>query len=60
MLTLQILLGAFIIGTIGSLLLLKDGYKEHAKVLFFQMTIAPIGFILLLILVIGLAPISLG
>ena len=56
MLTLQILLGAFIIGTIGSLLLLKDGYKEHAKVLFFQMTLAPIGFILLLIL----APTSLG
>ena len=28
MLTLQILLGAFIIGTIGSLLLLKDGFKE--------------------------------
>lgn len=60
MLTLQILFGAFIIGTIGSLLLLKDGFKEQAKVLFFQGTLAPIGFILFLILVIGLAPTSLG
>lgn len=60
MLTLQILLGAFIIGTIGSLLLLKDGFKEQAKVLFFQMTLTPIGFILFLILVIGIAPTSLG
>lgn len=60
MLTLQILVGAFIIGIIGSLLLLKDGFKEQAKVLFFQMTLAPIGFILFLILVIGIAPTSLG
>ena len=60
MLTLQILLGFFILGTLGSIILLKDGYKEHAKILFFQMTLAPIGFILFLILVIGLAPMSMG
>lgn len=60
MLTLQILLGYFIFATFGSIMLLKDGYKEHAKVLFFEMTLAPIGCILFLILVIGLAPTSLG
>jgi hypothetical protein len=56
MLTLQILLGFFVLGTIGSIILLKDGYKEHAKVLFFQMTLGPIGFILFLILLIGMVP----
>ena len=38
MLTLQILLGYFILASFGSIMLLKDGYKEHAKVLFFEMT----------------------
>lgn len=56
MLTLQILLGFFILGTVGSILLLKDGYYRHAKVLFVDMTLCPIGFLLLLIFVIGLAP----
>lgn len=60
MLTLQILLGWTVLGTVGSLLLLKDGYKEHAKILFFNMTLAPTGFILFLILIIGIAPMSLG
>ena len=60
MLTLQILLGFLILGTAGSLILLKDGYKEHAKILFFQMTLAPIGILLFLILIIGMAPYSLG
>ena len=36
MLTLQILTGWTILGTIGTILLLIDGYKQHAKVLFFQ------------------------
>lgn len=56
MLTLQILAGWTILGTIGTILLLIDGYKQHAKVLFFQITLAPVGFILFLILIIGLAP----
>ena len=60
MLTLQILLGYFILASFGSIMLLKVRYKEHAKVLFFEMTLAPIGCILFLILVIGLAPTSLG
>ena len=56
MLTLQILTGWTILGTIGTILLLIDGYKQHAKMLFFQITLAPVGFILFLILIIGLAP----
>ena len=56
MLTLQILTSWTILGTIGTILLLIDGYKQHAKVLFFQITLAPVGFILFLILIIGLAP----
>lgn len=45
-----------VLGTIGTILLLIDGYKQHAKILFFQITLAPVGFILFLILIIGLAP----
>jgi len=58
MLTLQILLGFFIIGTFGSIMLLKDGYIQHAKVLFFQITLAPIGLLLFMILIIGMAPMN--
>ena len=60
MLTLQILLGYFILASFGSIMLLKDGYKEHAKVLFFFFFLAPIGCILFFFFVIGLAPTSLG
>lgn len=59
MITLTILLVWTILATIGSILLLKDGYVQHAKVLFFQMGIGPVGFMLLLILVIGLAPVNM-
>ena len=58
MLTLQILLGWTILGTLGTLVLLKDGYKQHAKVLFFNMTLGPVGFLLFLIVVLLLAPIQ--
>ena len=56
MLTLTTLAIWTVLGTIGTILLLIDGYKQHAKILFFQITLAPVGFILLLILIIGLAP----
>lgn len=56
MLTLQILMGYFIFGTILSIILLKDGYIQHAKIMFVQLTLGPIGFILFLILAIGCAP----
>lgn len=59
MLTLWILLVWTILATIGSILLLKDGYIAHAKVLFFQMGLAPVGFMLCLILIIGLAPVGM-
>lgn len=60
MLTLQTLAIYFILGTIGSIMLLKDGYTRHAKFLFVNMTVAPIALILFLILIIGIAPMSLG
>lgn len=56
MLTLTTLAIWTVLGTIGTILLLIDGYKQHAKILFFQITLAPVGFILFLILIIGLAP----
>ncbi len=56
MLTLQTLAIYFIIGTVGSLMLLKDGYKKHAKFLFVNMTVAPTSLLLFLILLIGMAP----
>ena len=56
MLTLITLAIWTVLGTIGTILLLIDGYKQHAKILFFQITLAPVGFILFLILIIGLAP----
>ena len=59
MITLTILLVWTLLATIGSILLLKDGYVQHAKVLFFQMGLAPVGFMLCLILLIGLAPIGM-
>lgn len=58
MLTLQILLGWTILGTLGTILLLKDGYRQHAKILFFNMTLAPVGFLLFLIVILLLAPIQ--
>lgn len=58
MLTLTTLAIWTVLGTIGTILLLIDGYKQHAKILFFQITLAPVGFILFLILIIGLAPMS--
>lgn len=56
MLTLQILAGWLVLGLLGSIVLLKDGYREHARIMFLNMTIAPVGLLVLLILVIGLAP----
>lgn len=56
MLTLQTLGIFLILGTIGSLLLLKDGYVKHAKYMFFNLTITPIGLILFMILMIGCVP----
>lgn len=56
MLTLQILLVFFIFGSFGSIMLLKEGYKRHAKFLFFDMTLNPILFILSLIMLIGIVP----
>lgn len=60
MLTLQILAGWTVIGTILSALLYKDGYKKNAKFLFLDLTLGPVFFILLLIVVIGFAPMSWG
>ena len=60
MLTLQILAGWTVIGTILSAILYKDGYKRHAKLMFFDITLAPVFFILLLIVIIGFAPMSWG
>lgn len=57
MLTLQILVTFFIIGTVGSIMLLKDGYVRHAKFLFFNMTCTPIGLLLIMILMLGAVPI---
>lgn len=58
MLTLQILIGYLFIGTVFSIMLLKDGYKRHAKIMFLELTLGPVGFLLTLILFLGIVPLN--
>lgn len=57
MLTLQILAGWIVLGTVGSILLLLERNFKQAKVLFVDITIVPSMLLVLLILLIGFAPI---
>ncbi len=54
--TLTILGIYFIIASWAAIVLFIDGYKKQSKILFWDLTCAPLSCILLLICVIGLAP----